>query len=576
MLRVKFRIIDGAPRPQVVRPGSLTTTSTSPRSTSSLAVVPRASQSFDYHEYLRTETIQSNEPLQLAAHTRNLENFTEREDLPRFMSDHGNLSGNDSVDISKSWFVCPSIRVTFSYRWSCSFCDFALRIGPTIALKTTGNREAKFSAHYRKIGFGLGFSLNMPGYCRRKLDIALCLMEESVRSRLRMSLHWVIDCPRIIPRRSEIMQCVAEGSVDDVQRLLSAGRATARDVSIHGTTLLHLASKTGNLYLIRLLIQEGGDVNAKNEYGDTPLHWAMARGGNYKVARLLIENGADLANNTDDKRTPLRTYFNDTVEKVLLRDDSIEETFPNAEGMSIVHYSAWSSKSSSKIFKRSMAYTSTGLWSVDGYGRTCLHLAASRGNIDVLGYLLERSSLAEVRRTDNEGRTALHYAVQSKRSKTIDLLLASGGNLYAGDNASRTVLHYAARWENLEAAQKVVAVGNKGILCSPDKDGIVPSALVQGRKAIALRRFLMDLEATAGIETDLNRQIPMYQESPRTGLIPEAKIGTFLSKPSLIYMLPFATGLSASKCSLRNIMTYLLPTIILILCLLVCATKKPL
>ena len=341
---MKFRIIDGAPRPQVVRPGSLTTASISPRSTSSLAVVPRASQSFDYHEYLRTETIQSNEPLQLAAHRRNLENFTQRKDLPRFMSDHGDLSEDDSVDVTKSWFVCPSIRVTFSHRWSCSFCDFALRIGPTIALKTTGNREAKFSAHYRKVGFELLFSLNMPEYCRRKLDIALCLLEKSVRSRLRMSLHWVIDCPRIIPRRSKIMQCVAEDSVDDVQGLLSAGRATAKNVSIHGTTLLHLASKTENLYLIRLLIQKGEDVNAKNEYGDTPLHWAMTRGGNYKVARLLIENDADLANNTDDKRTPLHTYFNDTVEKILLCDDWTEETFPNAEEMSIVHYSAWSSR----------------------------------------------------------------------------------------------------------------------------------------------------------------------------------------------------------------------------------------
>ncbi len=136
------------------------------------------------------------------------------------------------------------------------------------------------------------------------------------------------------------MRYVEEGSVDGVQRLLGAGRATPRDITIHGTTLLHSASKTSNLELIRLLIQAGGDVSAQDEDGETPLHWAMSRKGSYEVARLLIENGADLANNTVDMRTPLHTFFNDTVETVLLRDDWVEDTLPDSQGMSITHFLA--------------------------------------------------------------------------------------------------------------------------------------------------------------------------------------------------------------------------------------------
>src|SRR5215469_18277624 len=44
---------------------------------------------------------------------------------------------------------------------------------------------------------------------------------------------------------------------------------------IHGTddgnTLLHFASRVGNILLIRKLLQQGEDINVKNRSGQTPL-----------------------------------------------------------------------------------------------------------------------------------------------------------------------------------------------------------------------------------------------------------------------------------------------------------------
>jgi len=45
-------------------------------------------------------------------------------------------------------------------------------------------------------------------------------------------------------------------------------------------------------------------VNARNEYGDTPLHYA-AEHGHLDVALLLIERGADVNSRNNEGKTPL-------------------------------------------------------------------------------------------------------------------------------------------------------------------------------------------------------------------------------------------------------------------------------
>lgn len=319
-------------------------------------------------------------------------------------------------------------------------------------------------------------------------------------SRTTISLHWTLGFPRTVSTDAEIFKCARAGLIRDVKRLFSLGKASAKDVTMFGTSLLHSASRLGNMELVCLLIQEGADVNAQDEDGESPLHRAMARSDNYDIARVLIENGADLSNKAVDARTPFHTIFSNTIGHVLMRDDWLETMLPDSEAMSITHYLAWSSRSTPEIFQRGHSYDEADLFSADKYGKTCLHLAASRGNLRVLTYLVEQVSLETLEKKDTHGRTPLHYAAGSSRAAgVIDILIGKGCDTYAIDATGRTALHWAAQRNNFEAVKKLIAITSEGSLLLSDANARIPSQEVCQKRAPALYDYLRKLESSKGL-----------------------------------------------------------------------------
>jgi ankyrin repeat protein len=73
----------------------------------------------------------------------------------------------------------------------------------------------------------------------------------------------------------------------------------------HDRTLLSWAALDGNEPTVRLLLEKGAELEAKDgEYGQTPLSWAVEN-GHESIVKMLIERGADVESTECNGLTPL-------------------------------------------------------------------------------------------------------------------------------------------------------------------------------------------------------------------------------------------------------------------------------
>lgn len=67
---------------------------------------------------------------------------------------------------------------------------------------------------------------------------------------------------------------------------------------------LHQAAFSGNLAVVKLLVERGADLSAGCKDKDTPLHYAAAQ-GHCRIIRFLASKGADLRVKDRDGESPV-------------------------------------------------------------------------------------------------------------------------------------------------------------------------------------------------------------------------------------------------------------------------------
>ncbi|KAJ1660614.1 ankyrin repeat-containing protein [Dispira simplex] len=73
-------------------------------------------------------------------------------------------------------------------------------------------------------------------------------------------------------------------------------------------------------------------------------------------------------------------------------------------------------------------------------GNTALHMAAANGRQDVLRYLLDNLTLAQINQTNEQGNTALHWAAVAGKVDSVRLLLEKEADPLVKNNSGKTAI----------------------------------------------------------------------------------------------------------------------------------------
>jgi ankyrin repeat protein len=107
-------------------------------------------------------------------------------------------------------------------------------------------------------------------------------------------------------RAENLVQAVYQDNFESVKSQLQSGADINKpqDMWSEQASILHFAVRLNRPEMVRLLIEEGAAVNARDGDDLTPMHIASWY-GNLEMVKLLVESGADIRASSNDGRTPL-------------------------------------------------------------------------------------------------------------------------------------------------------------------------------------------------------------------------------------------------------------------------------
>ena len=111
----------------------------------------------------------------------------------------------------------------------------------------------------------------------------------------------------------QLVVAVESGNTVSVDKLLPAGEKINGISSAEhlGKTPLEAAAASGDVNMVKFLIDHGAEVKARSDLGETPLHFVAK---DPEVIKVLVAKGADVNARDRDGNTPLHAFQSNFVE----------------------------------------------------------------------------------------------------------------------------------------------------------------------------------------------------------------------------------------------------------------------
>jgi ankyrin repeat protein len=221
-----------------------------------------------------------------------------------------------------------------------------------------------------------------------------------------------------------------------------------------GTTPLMYAAAFGSAEAVKLLLDKGANVNARNSFNATALLWCA---GDPVKARMLVEHNADVNAQSTQGRTPLmiaaRRDGNSSIVSLLLAKGA-DPTATDKLGVTALHQAANAGDPSTI---RLLLDKGADVNAMDVKGDTPLMGAAGFGSVAAVRLLLEKGARVNVARTKYAvvrhgqvalvGLTPLIHAAPYGSPELITLLIQAGADVNARDSRGMTPLMFAVASE---------------------------------------------------------------------------------------------------------------------------------
>lgn len=228
----------------------------------------------------------------------------------------------------------------------------------------------------------------------------------------------------------DLLHCAAMGgNIGILTVALTKGFDINRADNRGMTPFLH-AAQNGHLDAAQLLIDNGANAQATSQGGGTALHglmelfWRQMDSTALNVARLLLANGVDVNARDDWEMTPLhRAMHTESADFVrLLLENGAEVNVANDEGITPLRLAVQRQKAG--FAEMLLEAGADPDWREKHDDATVLHCAVGKGDLETVNLLLPY--VKDVNVKDRYGNTPLYYAVKHGHRQIAQTLKAKG------------------------------------------------------------------------------------------------------------------------------------------------------
>uniref|UniRef100_A0A1X7USM4 Uncharacterized protein n=1 Tax=Amphimedon queenslandica TaxID=400682 RepID=A0A1X7USM4_AMPQE len=249
-----------------------------------------------------------------------------------------------------------------------------------------------------------------------------------------------INCQDRLHEKTALHYAVESLDIQSFELLINSQAIIVNKKDWKSMTPLHFAAQLGCADMVQRLLDRNADINCRNMFDVTPLHFVCDSKDSHKdILQLLLEAGADphlkelRFQHTPLHKAAIRGHF-EIISILLTKALKINDK------CQLVIKLPWK--------KRRMHSFNWGIFYeiICEYheSKTALHLAAENGHAKAIEVLLNHNASIDIAESETS-KTALHLAAENGHKSVVKVLVERGANLRKKDYANKIPFHYAIK-----------------------------------------------------------------------------------------------------------------------------------